>query len=260
MLVSCPAPLPASCSLLLLCPCSVKMRHDNPFISSSPRLSGLPLRHRRAAGRGGSGCRRGDAVLGGSEVPGERERIRLLVTASHCGVKFFMDWSCLSFPLPYVWKQMVWRTIIPTTPFRPASPLSSLLCNTFLYAAMCWWWHCPSGEEMGVPQGWLCVPTPVWLLEMGMRSPKLQLLGGWNCGVPGAVLQWEAPSAFPWLLGSPALPWTRSRRNKTCAPWGFYGNWKAPFLWPLSSKKAPAAPSQCYSQLFYPLYCVAFFF
>lgn len=71
MLVSCPAPLPASCSLLLLC--SVEMRHDNPFISSSPRLSGLPPRHRRAAGLGGSGCQgRGDAVPGGSEVPGER--------------------------------------------------------------------------------------------------------------------------------------------------------------------------------------------
>lgn len=42
---------------------------------------------------------------------------------------------------------------------------------------------------MDIPQGWLCVPTPVRLLDTGVRSPKLQLLGGRNCGVPGAVLQ-----------------------------------------------------------------------
>lgn len=112
------------------------MRHDNLYISSSPQLSGLPPHHRRAAGGPGiSGCRvRKDAVLewGGSEVPVEREGVGVLITALHCRLKFFTDRFCLAFPLLYAWKQMVWRTIIPTAPFRPASPLSSLLCKGLL--------------------------------------------------------------------------------------------------------------------------------
>lgn len=70
------------------------MTHGNLYISSSLQLSGVPLHHRRADVLGISGCQvREDAVLdlGGSEVPEERERIRALISALRCRVKFFMD-------------------------------------------------------------------------------------------------------------------------------------------------------------------------
>lgn len=111
------------------------MRHDNLYISSSPQVSGLPPPHRRAGGLGISGCGvRKDAVLerGGSEVPEGREGIGVLIICFTLQSGILYGLILPHFPSPVSWKQMVWRKIIPTAPFRPAPPPSSLLCKGLL--------------------------------------------------------------------------------------------------------------------------------